>query len=246
MKFWRIVSVVIAVSATLSAAQAGNPVRIAINGNFPPFVVMENGQPRGPLIDVLTAAAQRSNLSIIFVPVTLDQWQAALEEGRAEGFYPMGVSPALSEKYMFSASVASSGGALFVRSPDPTPAGLEALVNKVVVTPSVGPLAGYIARNAPQVKLSVTKDYEESLAKLISGEADAAALNLQVGSKLAAQLYPGKITIADRYFWEIPLAVAFRRQADGANLHKLNEGIAAIRRDGTIDKLMPPVASITR
>ena len=64
---------------------------------------------------------------------------------------------------------------------------------KIVVTPRTGPLAAFVEKTAPTVKLVVTKDYEESLTRLVRGEADAAALNYHVGTHLAARLYPGRV-----------------------------------------------------
>jgi hypothetical protein len=50
------------------------------------------------------------------------------------------------------------------------------------------------------VKLVVTEDYETGLARLVSGDADAAALNYQAGATIATRPYPGKLTRADLYF----------------------------------------------
>jgi hypothetical protein len=39
--------------------------------------------------------------------------------------------------------------------------------------------------SAPAVNLVVTHDYEESLAHIVSGQADAAALNFSAGGRIA-------------------------------------------------------------
>jgi polar amino acid transport system substrate-binding protein len=224
-----------------NATSAAELLRVAVNKNFPPFVEVVNGEPKGPLVDFLAAAAKHASLRIEFVPVSLDQWQSILAQGRADAFYPMAITPALRQAYDFSDPLTSSGGALFMRAPEKTPVGLDALVGKTVVTPKVGPLAAYIEKNAPGIRLVVTKDYEESLAKLVSGEADAAALNLQVGARIADQLYPGRISHPDRYFWELPLAVAMpKAKGDGSKaLDALNGGIAAVKAQGVLDRMGP-------
>jgi len=61
-----------------------------------------------------------------------------------------------------------------------------------------------IERTAPNVNLVVTADYEESLARLVRGDADAAALNYHVGAMLAARLYPGKVTMPRIFFTQNP------------------------------------------
>jgi polar amino acid transport system substrate-binding protein len=73
------------------------------------------------------------------------------------------------------------------------PENLAALSGKIVVTPHTGPLAAFIEKTAPTVNLVVTKDYEDSLTRLVRGEADAAPLNNHVGAHMAARLYPGQV-----------------------------------------------------
>jgi ABC-type amino acid transport substrate-binding protein len=85
---------------------------------------------------------------------------------------------------------------------------LAALSGKIVVTPRTGPLAAFIEKTAPTVKLVVTKDYEDSLARLVRGDADAAALNNHVGAHMAARLYPGQVVCSPKLLQELPLAVA--------------------------------------
>jgi polar amino acid transport system substrate-binding protein len=68
---------------------------------------------------------------------------------------------------------------------------------------------------------------------LLSGEADAAALNFQVGRRLASTLHAGKVTLPETLFLELPLAVAVRKGQSADLIAKLDKGIAAIRADGT-------------
>jgi polar amino acid transport system substrate-binding protein len=126
-----------------------------------------------------------------------------------------------------------AGGAFFVRAPESTPEGLGPLAGKIVVTPRTGPLAPYLQKNAPDVKLVVTANYEESLDRLVKGEADAAALGFHTGISIANRLYPGQVTLPRSMFLESPFALAAARGQQGQFLTRLNVGIAAIRADGT-------------
>jgi len=220
-----------------------NLLRVAVLEKFPPFIETTEGRPQGAFIDALEAAAQRAKLAVIFEPVSLNLWQKTLDEGLADALYPMAVTPKLLKAYDFSEPILSSGGGLFVRAPENTPDGLDVLAGKIVVTPRSGPLASYIAETAPAVRLMITEGYEESLTDLVSGAADAAALNLEVGAHLAEQLHPGKITSADRYFWELPLALLMSkgRDAKPAILEALNRGIRDMRTDGTMKLIMSSV-----
>lgn len=208
-------------------------VRIAHYEQFPPFAELKDGNSEGLAIEILNAAAQRSGLTIVYVPVPFEQLQRTLDDGRADALAPLGINPERLQTYDFTAPLVVTGGALFVRAPQPSPDGLQALAGKTVVTPKTGPLAGYIQKTAPEVKLVVNADYDQSFAQLLAGEADAAALNFQVGRRLAATLHAGKVTLPDKLFLELPLAVAVRKGERADLLAKLDQGLAAIRADGT-------------
>ena len=93
----------------------------------------------------------------------------------------------------FSDVLIVTGGSLFVRASDVPPENLAALAGKIVVTPRTGPIAPFIERAAPKVELVVTTDYEETLGRLVRGEASAAALSYHAGSRIADRLYPGQV-----------------------------------------------------
>jgi polar amino acid transport system substrate-binding protein len=91
----------------------------------------------------------------------------------------------------------------------------------------------YIRKNAPDVKLVITINYEESLERIIKGEAAAAALNFQVGASMAAQLHPGQVTMPGTMFEEVPDAIAVTKGQHAELLTRFDAGISAIRADGT-------------
>ena len=215
-----------------SAAQA-QTVRVAHDQRFPPFAEVKDGKSEGLAVDILNAAAQRAGITIVYVPVPFAEMQKTLEDGRADAVFPLAINPERRQSFDFTAPLVITGGALFVRVPQPTPDGLNALAGKTLVTPRTGPLAGFIQKTAPDVKLIVNADYDQSFAQLLAGEADAAALNFQVGRKLAATMHAGKVTLPDKLFLELPLALAVRKGQSADLLAKLDRGVAAIRADGT-------------
>jgi len=212
-------------------------IRVAHDVRFPPFAEVKDGKSEGLAVDILNAAAQRAGLTVVYVPVSFAEIQKTLEDGRADAVFPLAINPERLKSFHFTAPLVITGGALFVRAPQPTPDGLKALAGKVVVTPKTGPLAGFIAKTAPDVKLVVNADYDQSFAQLLSGEADAAALNFEVGRKLAATLHAGKVTLPDKLFLELPLAVAVRKGQSADLIAKLDSGLAAIRADGTLQRI---------
>jgi ABC-type amino acid transport substrate-binding protein len=223
-----------AVSRMASAqTSSSQPVRIAHQVDFAPIADVKDGRSLGLGVDVVREAAARVGLTVEFVPVPFEQVQRTLEDGRAIAIFPLAITPERRQQFDFSVPLYEGGGSLFVRAPAATPESLAALSGKVVATPRTGPLAAFIERTAPAVKLVVTRDYEESLARLVTGEADAAALNYHVGRVLAARLHPGKITMPRTFFSQNATGLGVRKGEQADLLSRMNAGLAAIRADGT-------------
>ena len=195
---WAAVAILLSFSSLTAQAQA---IRVAHDQRFPPFAEVKDGKSEGLAVDILNAAAQRAGITITYVPVPFAEIQKTLEDGRADAVFPLAINPERRQSFDFSAPLVITGGALFVRAPQPTPDGLKALAGKTVVTPKTGPLAGFIGKAAPDVKLVVNADYDQSFAQLLSGEADAAALNFQVGRWLASNCMPARSPCPRRCFW---------------------------------------------
>ena len=210
-------------------------VRIAHQVDFAPFADVKDGQSVGLAVEVVRAAAERVSIDVEFVRVPFEEVQGTLNDGRAVAIFPLAITPERQRLFDFSAPLYSGGGGLFVRAPNATPKDISELSGKIVVTPRTGPLAAYIERTAPTVKLMVTSDYKESLVRLILGDADAAALNYYVGAALAAQLYAGKVTIPRTFFTQTVggPGLGVRKDEQAELLSRFNAGLAAIRADRT-------------
>ena len=209
------------------------PVRVAHDSGFPPFAEVKDGTSEGLAVDIFRAAAARASIDVEFVPVSFEQRQLALADGRADAYFPLSITPERLQSFDFSDVLVITGGSLFVRASDVLPENLTELAEKIVVTPRTGPIAPFIQKTAPTINLVVTRDYEDSLGRLVRGEAVAAALSYHVGSRIAGRSFPGQIRRSPDMFLELPLAVAVPKGKRTELLTRLNAGIASIRADGT-------------
>jgi ABC-type amino acid transport substrate-binding protein len=151
----------------------------------------------------------------------------------------LGINPERQKTYDFTDPYLISGGALFVKSPNPPSFDLKEFEGKTVATPKKGPLAGYIEKKFPKVKaVTDVKNYVETLQAVVDGKADAAALNMQSGSVLARQRFPGKFSLPEKSFLEVPIGVGVLKGKQGYLLTKFNEGLKIVISDGTYDKLV--------
>jgi ABC-type amino acid transport substrate-binding protein len=233
----RLFGIALVCLAMSGQSEAAEQVRIAYNNILPPFAETKDGKAAGLVVDIVQAAAERAGYGVEFVPVPLEQMESSLRDGRALAMMPAAATAERRERMDFSETLLMTGGALYVLAPNPTPASLQALAGKTVVTPRTGPLAAFIQKTAPDVNLVVTEDYETSLARVVHGDADAAALNYQTGAMLAARLHPGKLTVPRIMFLELPFGAAVLKGQNAEFLSRFNEGLKAIRADGTWDRI---------
>jgi ABC-type amino acid transport substrate-binding protein len=235
MRIRRAVPLVVAAFSIGATPSSPDTVRIA-HPNLSAFISTQDGKTVGVVADVLRAAAAREGITIAFVPLAGDP-AATLAAGSADAVAPMFVSPSGQKTFDFSATIVTTGGGLFVRSPGPAPSDAEMLAGKTVATPSFGPYLGFFARNFPSIKIVKTSSYAESIERVLSGEADAAALNFQDGAAFVAASYAGKIAVPTAMFVKTPLVLAVAKGTHSSMLERFDAGLAAIRADGTLQRI---------
>lgn len=207
--------------------------------SFEPFAVAKEGKSEGLAIDILTETLAKVNLKVVFIGAHQDKEKDLLLKGQVDGIAFLGINPERKQTYDFSDPYLMTGGALFVKSPKPPISDLKEFEGKTVATPKEGPLAGYIQKQFPKVNvLTDVKDYTETLKVVLDGKADAAALNTQVGAVLARRLFPGKFSLPDKGFLEVPIGLGVLKGKQGYLLTKFNEGLKVIMEDGTYDKIV--------
>lgn len=196
----------------------------------------QGGQTVGEVADILRAIAAREGIDVVFVPLT-ENTAETLQSGAADAVAPYLATSAGLQKYDFTETLMTSGGGLFVRAPNAAPADLGSLAGKTVVTPSFGPFVSYIHENFPNVKVIAAASYQESLDRVLAGQADAAALNIQEGSSVVTRSYAGKISVPATPFLHESLVLAVLKGQHPELIRRVNAGLAAIRLDGTIAKI---------
>ncbi|MCQ4634662.1 transporter substrate-binding domain-containing protein [Shinella sp. CPCC 100929] len=212
-----------------NAFATGAPARltIVVEESFPPFVHAEDGRAVGLAIEALDAAARLAGVELEYIPAPASSVQAIIAAGRAQAAFPLAVNAERLAVFDFSEPVLTTGGGFFVAAPSPSPSDLESLRGKTVATPATGPLAAFLRANAPETALLLTKDYIEPLRMVVSGQADAAALNLEAGTLLAGQHFSGRITTPADHFLKLPLALGMSKLCPEKRpvLERLNDAI---------------------
>lgn len=213
-------------------------IKLAYHSPFQPFAFTQEGKAEGMIIDILSQVLSRVGLEAIFVPTTMSQVVTMLHSREADAIACHGINPDRQKIFDFSDPLVVTGAGFFVESPRPTLLESEECEGKTIVTPRTGPLTEYLQKSFPKTKLLLVQDYPESLRTVLNGQANAAALNIHVGSHLARQLFPGRFTLPSKIFLEIPLGVAVIKGDPSFLLSQINEGLRHIRENGTYDQIL--------
>lgn len=192
--------------ATTSGGEGMNPLRLGYPDPFPPFCESTPAGARGRFVDAL-AATLPGGQAIDWLPGPLDTLPAWLAEGRIDAIAPKAITTARADAFAFSQPLMQTAAALFGPGRHPPPA-LEQAGNARIGTPRQGPLAAHIARHAPAARLVFTADYADTLAAVLAGKADFAALNADAGAELARRLHPARFAPPGPRFAPLGLAVA--------------------------------------
>jgi polar amino acid transport system substrate-binding protein len=103
------------------------PVRVAHDQGFPPFAEVRDGKSEGLAVDIFRAAAARAGVEVKFVPVPFEQRQLTLEDGGADAYFPLSITPERLQLFDFTDELVVTGGSIFVCAPNVPPENLAAL-----------------------------------------------------------------------------------------------------------------------
>ena len=202
--------------------------RIGFDHPFQPFAFLDNGTPRGTLIERVAAIMTRAGLAFEWVPMSLEETEPALYSGKVDALAFKGITPERAPTMDFSVTLEVSGAALF------RAAGLRVSDNPAdfpglrAATPRRGPLAAQFARDYPQLELRLVDSYESAFAALVSGEVQLAALNFQAGIQIANDLHPGQIGLPRSPYAPLPLAFAVAKGRHADLIEKFNAALQSL------------------
>lgn len=232
----RTVALALAFSWLPAVSPGADTMRVAYPIQLKSLISVKDGNAVGLVADILRAAAAPEGITVAFVPMS-SGFAAALARGSVDAIAPMLITPKSQESYDFTEAFVITGGGLFVRAPNPAPSDLSSFSGKTIVTPSFGPFIAFIREHFRYVKVVPTSGYQESLDRVVSGQADAAALNIEEGAETVNASYARKITVPTTMFVSEPLGLAVGKGQHADLIRRMNEGLAAIRADGTLQQI---------
>jgi polar amino acid transport system substrate-binding protein len=225
--------------ALLCACQVNaRKVRVVIDPIWPPFETLDQrtGQPVGFDLDLINAIAQKENLQIEFVSAPFDSALAGLSQCQYDAaISAITITDKLKQNMLFSDPYFAAGQIITVNIHTIDIKSKDDLDGK-----RIGALSGTAgageAKKIPNAIYTAYDTLDQAFLALINGEIDAV-----ISDNLAAIGFvgesPTKIKIVGTIFTDEYYGVAVcNKQPD--LLATINQGLAAVKSDGEIDRLV--------
>jgi polar amino acid transport system substrate-binding protein len=234
-----LVSLLILVSVILSACQpAAKKVRVVMDATWPPFEMLDetSKQPVGFDVDLMNAIAQKANLQIEFVNVPFD---SALT-GMAQCQYDVAVSAITiteerKKSMLFSDPYFAAGQVVTVNSNNSDIKSKEDLGGKKVGA-MLGTTGAIEAEKIPGVIYSAYDTIDQAFLDVMNGQIDAAIADNPLAIGFVGK-NPAKLKTVGPVFTDENYGIAVcNKQPD--LLTKINQGLAAVKAEGGVDKLV--------
>jgi len=205
-------------------------LRIGFNRDFYPFAHGDSEQCSGIVIDIVKRAMAMAAYSVEFVPRSLDNLARQFADGEIHAFAGIAITLDRQLQVVFSTPLVESGGAWFRLRNAEAPM-------TAIATPSAGPLVTAVQSQFPNINIRGVADYRSALELTISGEVDAAALNIHVGADMAQRYFPNEFLLPDRPFCQLHLGLAFARETEARIINSFDAAVGFLRQDGSIDAI---------
>lgn len=220
-----------------AGSEGEKTIRIAGDRNFPPYEYLsKTGVYSGFNVDVMNAISIQTGIKFEFVPMPWNEAIQALHDGKVDAIQGMKYSVARDKLYDYSKSYFTSIQAIFVRKDNVRIRKLEDL-KQTLVAVQKGDIAQELLKADRGIHLVEVNNQQEAITMLSTGKVDAFVGN-QITGKYFAQLMDRQDNI--KIVGEPLHPEAYGLVVLPKNkqlLSTINEGIDAIKKDGTYDKI---------
>lgn len=214
----------------------GRPALFLGNEALPPMNYLKNGVPTGIVVDLVKALAKHMHRPVEIRLMNWGEAQQFVAEGRADALQQINASPERLKLYDFSDPLLVSEFTIFTAGDR---VGISSLIDlrglRVGVEKKGLPIL--LLRRDPEILVQVVPDFARGFRLLTTGALDAVVADRWVGSYVLAENNIRGVKLVDPPVSESASAIAVKK-GDAALLADINGGLAAIRRNGTYDKIL--------
>jgi PAS domain S-box-containing protein len=225
--------VVMAVSRLQGAASTNEaPLVFLGDKGYPPVTYLEDGIAKGMDVDLAKALAAPLHQAVRIELMDWDLAQEKVLKGEAGALTGLTITEDRQKLFDFAEPTLTREFGFVVRNGAMTIHGLADVKGK-----RVGVTAGGFPRKfmttQPDVNLVVIDDYQDGFNRLKAGKIDVVAADLWVAAYLIEKHDIYGVTVVGKPFATAQEAIAVKK-GDTALLNEINEGIRALKADGTL------------
>lgn len=235
---WRLLALVFVAGLGLRTTVVAAPLIVGIEDYKPYSYLDESGQPAGFVVDLISAVAQEEHLEIRFELEPWDRLLADFKAGHIDILANVGYSKARTAFIDYSVVHSSLPAAIFVRKGLGDVSSLEQLRGRRFAQNRDALFYQYLEQKSWTEHLLATDSSTEALQDVDQGTADATITN-----KLVAAQYIRAHRLANIELTRIEIPALDYRAHFGVHrgatelLYQLNEGLMALRTNGTYDRV---------
>jgi len=218
---------------------AQKPIVSASEYDYPPFcVVNEQGEADGFSVELLRAVLETMGMEVSF---KVDQWKVIkqeLEDRKIEVLPLVGRTPEREEVFDFSIAYLTMHGAIFVREDESGVRTVEDLKDKAVLVMEGDNAQEYLLRQKIAAKVVAVASFKEAMLLLSQGKHDAVVVQRLMGLQLIKTLGISNLKVVGPPIHEFVQRFSFAvPEGEKELLSELNEGLAVVIANGTLEKL---------
>ncbi|MCL4458095.1 MAG: transporter substrate-binding domain-containing protein [Nitrospirae bacterium] len=241
MRSFYILSVIVAVSLTITVCYAANSkpaIKVGSEVEFPPFAIVdEKGQADGFSVELIKAVAKAMDLPIVITTGPWDTMWNGLVSGQLDVLPIVAKSPERQRLVDFSLSHTETFDAFFVRDGSPKIQDIKAAQGKKIVVMRSDAAHHALLEHKFQGEVVLVDTIPEGLKMVASGKNDAFLCSKLIGI-LAVKKHSIKGLTAGPLVPDYKRVFSFgvRKGADELR-EKLNQGLLIVKSSGEYDRI---------
>ena len=233
-----IVSVLVLLSIALTACQpASTKVRVATDATFPPFETVDEATKEltGFDVELMNALAAKAGIEIEWVNIGFDPMLAGLSQCQYDvAIAAITITEDRKKDMLFSEPYINAGQIISVQKSNTEITGPDSLAGKKVDA-QLGTTGAIEAAKIAGVELKTYDSYDLAFLDLANGQIDAVIADYPTALGFIGQ-NSEKLTTVGEVFTDESYGIAVCKKNTDL-LQKINDGLAAIKADGTVQKL---------
>lgn len=233
---------VLCASALVLAAQGAAHAQSMtfVMENFPPFIIDDKGEGKGPYPEVVRAVCSAMNIHCTFKLLPWRRAYAMAETGGADGIFVLARTPEREHAFFFSDPVFQSSFAVFARHPGfvySQPQDLKGFTVATYGPSAVSKEMEKLSKSVPNMHLEMEIDNPSVLRKLRAGrypEPAAAVMNKEVGQYVITREKLTGLRVAGEYK---PIAYVIglsRNRVSEEQAERFNRTLRELIKQGTV------------